>query len=84
MKSVLLNNDGYTMERIAQLEAENQVLRADAERYRFMRVKACIISGVFHILNMPNAGDEWRQKYDAAEQLDAAIDAAKGGVVKHG
>jgi hypothetical protein len=67
-----------TDNRIAELEAENQALRADAERYRFVRVKACIIGGEFQILNMPSAGSEWRQKYDAAEQLDAAIDAAKG------
>ena len=54
------------MPRIQQLEAENEALRKDAERYRLLRRGQhwSVIDGI---------GDELR-----AESLDDAIDAARG------
>jgi len=50
--------------RIAALEAENETLRADAERYRWLRKR-------------PVSAD-FGYSYQANEALDAAIDAARG------
>jgi hypothetical protein len=71
---------------IQRLQAENERLRADAERYRFLRRKVCIIQtdegfggspkSVFDFVNLPSP------TYiapDAALELDAAIDHALEG-----
>ena len=61
-------------QRIAALEAENAGLRADAERYQFIRRKACIVGDAFHVINLPRP--TYATPY-AATALDEAIDAAR-------
>lgn len=54
-------------QRLKEIEAENEALRADAERYRWLRDPA-------------NAyRDEWDLfgPYSSAEEIDTAIDAAR-------
>lgn len=46
-------------------------MRKDADRYRWLRRKVCIVGGKFHILNL----DPRYIAPDAAVELDAAIDA---------
>jgi hypothetical protein len=72
---------------IARLRAEVEALRVDAERYRYIRRKVCIIErggfmgtaddkySVFELINMPQPT---HIAPDSAIELDAAIDAARG------
>lgn len=62
-------------EQLTEAWVERDALRADAERYRWLRRKACIIGAEFVFVNLP------QPTYvapDPARELDAAIDAARG------
>lgn len=59
-------------DRIRRLLDYIRGLARDAERYRLLRRKVCIVGGKFHILNL----DPRYIAPDAAVELDAAIDAA--------
>ena len=66
----LLQSSAATDNRIAELEAENQTLRADAERYRWWG------SNMFRNAAMVA---KTLASVSCGAELDAAIDAAKGG-----
>lgn len=54
-------------------DAEIERLRGDAERYRTLRRKVCIVGSNFHIVNLAPT----YVAPDAAVELDAAIDQAR-------
>jgi uncharacterized small protein (DUF1192 family) len=68
----------YRVERLEQslatLRAEIKRLEKDAGRYRWLRRKVCIAGGEFHVLNL----DPRYIAPNAAVELDAAIDKARG------
>jgi hypothetical protein len=58
-----------------QLERENAELRRDAERYRFLRIPGRAIVYAKD-RDAWGSGQSGHVRYDAPEQLDAAVDAA--------
>lgn len=96
MKTVTLNDAGYTADGkwrlvlVEPLEKEVIALRemvaelqVKADRYDFLARKVCITDSVFYFLNTPYAPENWHElkpieSLDIA--IDAAIDAARGGV----
>lgn len=65
---ILLSTD-HVIEHLERLEAENAALRADAERYRWLRSHSNLEVGDFEVIK--DGSQYWR-----GDDLDAAIDAA--------
>ena len=66
--------------RIAELARENEALRKDAERYRWLRRKICFNgngdgTATMHAINLPNA-TKFPDVGEVEIGVDAAIDAA--------
>ena len=71
-KRALVDMTCHHLHRIAKLERENEALRKDAERYRWLRDACCDANfGVY-----ANAWDDHTRAWLDGRELDAAIDAA--------
>ena len=70
-------------ETILALIARIAELQVKADRYDYLARKTCVASGYFSFINLPEAPENWRdlQSSESLEiAIDAAIDAARGGV----
>lgn len=73
---VLLNELDQARARIAQLEADQDAMRKDALRYRFVSQLAWYVSAAAQIYNVCNVNAQWSDQrgHPDTDDIEAAID----------
>lgn len=66
---------------IDQLKAENEALRKDAERYRFVSKLAWYVDAASHVYNVCNVNAQWSDQrgHPDTDDIESAIDATMAG-----